>query len=343
MSEATNEALAVEPQASPEVEVTEEMIRELAAQADGIPYKPSVKANTEAGATPAQPTEDASKQPESPEAEKKGSDEPAAKEETKDSDKDKLSTSEASKAEEKAKAESKPEDSKKEAKRAKEEARLAESWKKLEAEKAAVRAKQAELEKKLEESERANDPTTPASPDKLRQYAKEWENEGRDDLARAARQQADLIEQRLKVNAEKTEKAQKEFSETWASNVRRMIEENPELKDETSDFAKRVVGILQSEDSELRKLINSSPNGFSYATQIAKMQKAAEESEVLRTELESLKKENADLRKKTSLSASGSQTPAKRKSFDEMSYSEQEEFLRRNASDSDRLGVLIGE
>ena len=342
MSEAINEALTTEPQASPEVEVTEDMIRELAAQADGIPYKPSVKANTEAGPTPDQPTSGASQAPQEAEAEKKDSDESAAEaKDIKDSDKDKPSTSEASKAEEKPK-ETKSED-KKEAKRAKEEARLAESWKKLEAEKAAVRAKQAELEKKLEESERASDPTTPANPDKLRQYAREWENEGRDDLAKAARQQADLLEQKAKINAEKQEKAQKEFSETWASNVRRMIEENPDLKDEESDFAKRVVGILKSEDMELRKLINSSPNGFAYATQIAKMQKAAEDSEVLRTELESLKKENADLRKKTSLSASGSQTPAKRKSFDEMSYQEQEEFLRRNASDADRFGVLIGE
>lgn len=342
MSEAINEALTTEPQASPEVEVTEDMIRELAAQADGIPFKPSAKANTEAGPTPDQPTSGAFQAPQEAEAEKKDSDESAAEaKDIKDSDKDKPSTSEASKAEEKPK-ETKSED-KKEAKRAKEEARLAESWKKLEAEKAAVRAKQAELEKKLEESERANDPTTPANPDKLRQYAKEWENEGRDDLARAARQQADLLEQKAKINAEKTEKAQKEFNETWASNVRRMIEENPDLKDEESDFAKRVVGILKSEDMELRKLINASPNGFAYATQIAKMQKAAEDSEVLRTELESLKKENADLRKKTSLSASGSQTPAKRKSFEEMSYQEQEEFLRRNASDSDRLGVLIGE
>lgn len=342
MSEAINEALTTEPQASPEVEVTEDMIRELAAQADGIPYKPSAKANTEAGPTPDQPTSGASQAPKEAEAEKKDSDESAAEvKDIKDSDKDKPSTSEASKAEEKPK-ETKSED-KKEAKKAKEEARLAESWKKLEAEKAAVRAKQAELEKRLEESERANDPTTPASPERLRQYAKEWENEGRDDLARAARQQADLIEQRMKINSERTERAQRNFNETWASNVRKMISENPDLRDEESDFAKRVVGILRSEDTELRKLINSSPNGFAYATQIAKMQKAAEDSEVLRTELESLKKENADLRKKTSLSASGSQTPAKRKSFEEMSYQEQEEFLRRNASDSDRLGVLIGE
>lgn len=342
MNEAQNETLASGPDVSPEVEVTEDMIRELAAQADGIPFKPSSKANPEAGPTPDQPTKDASQAPKETEAENKDSEESAAKDkEIKDSDKDKPSTSEASKAEEKPK-EAKSED-KKEAKKAKEEARLAESWKRLEAEKAAVRAKQAELEKKLEEADRSNDPTTPANPDKLRQYAKEWENEGRDDLARAARQQADLLEQKAKITAEKTEKANKEFNETWASNVRRMIEENPDLKDEESDFAKRVVGILKSEDMELRKLINSSPNGFSYATQIAKMQKAAEDSEVLRTELESLKKENADLRKKTSLSASGSQVPAKRKSFEEMSYQEQEEFLRRNASDADKFGVLIGE
>jgi len=330
---------AVEPVISPE-NITEEQIRAMAAEADGIPYKASPKADTEPEVA-AQDSQDASKTT------------PEAKEEVKDSDES------APKAEEKAEVkteerkasddseaketkEIKAEDSKKETKRAKEEARLSESWKKLEAEKAQVRARQAELEKRIEELEAKNDPTSP-SPDALRKYAREWENEGRDDLARAARQQADLLEQKAKINAEKQEKAQKEFNETWASNVRRMIEENPDLKDEESDFAKRVVGILKSEDMELRKLINSSPNGFAYATQIAKMQKAAEDSEVLRTELESLKKENADLRKKTSLSASGSQTPAKRKSFEEMSYQEQEEFLRRNASDSDRLGVLIGE
>jgi hypothetical protein len=342
MNEATNEALAVEPQASPEVEVTEEMIRELAAQADGIPYKPSGKANTEAGQTPVQPTEDASRQPQSAEAGNKDSDESAAKDDKiSDSDKDKPSTSEASEVEEKPE-ETKPEE-RKETKKAKEEARLAESWKRLEAEKASVRAKQAELDRKLEEADRSNDPTTPANPDKLRQYAKEWENEGRDDLARAARQQADLLEQKAKIHAEKAQKANHDFNERWSSSVTRMISENPELKDDQSDLGRRVISILRSGDEDLKNLINSTPNGFIYATQIAKMQKAAEESEVLRTELESLKKENADLRKKTSLSASGSQAPAKRKNFEEMSYQEQEEFLRRNASDADRFGVLIGE
>ena len=124
--------------------------------------------------------------------------------------------------------------------------------------------------------------------------------------------------------------------------MNRMISENPELKDESSDLGKRVISILKSEDTDLRNLINSTPNGFVYATQIAKMQKAAEASEALRTEIESLRKENGELRKKTSLSVSGNQKPAKRKSFDEMDSSQQESFLRSMAMDSDS-GVLVGD
>jgi len=326
---------AEEPSISPE-NITEEQLRAMAAEADGIPFKASSKANPEPEVA-AQDSQEASEnnQPEAKE-EEKDSDESApkadAKSESKPEERKASETSEAPKAEDK-----------KEAKKAKEEARLSESWKKLEAEKAQVRARQAELEKKIEELEQKSDPTSP-SPETLRKYAREWENEGRDDLAKAARAQADALEQKSKVNAEKEERRKRDFTEQWSSNVRRMIDENPELKDEESPFAKRVVGLLQNEDGELRRLLNTSPNGFAYATQIALMQEAAEASEALRSEVETLKKENTELRKKTSLSAgSTAKASPKRKSFEEMSYQEQEEFLRRSASDSDRLGVLIGD
>ena len=152
-----------------------------------------------------------------------------------------------------------------------------------------------------------------------------------------------MLEQRAKSQSEKEERQKREFTEQWGSSVRRMIEENPELRDEESPFAKRVVSLLKSEDAELRKLLNSSPNGFAYATQIARMQEAAETSEALRKEVETLRKENTEFRKKTSLSASSTAKAPKRKSFEEMSWQEQEEFLRRNASDADKLGVLIGD
>jgi hypothetical protein len=216
------------------------------------------------------------------------------------------------------------------------------SWKRLEAEKAQVRAIQAELQKRIEDAEKASDPTSPAKPDELRKFAREWEEEGRDDLAKAARAQAEKLEGKLRRDTEMGERKFKEFNETWSASVNRMISEHPELKDESSDLGRRVISLLKSEDAELRKLINATPNGFVYATQIAKMQKAAEDSEALRTEIESLRKENGELRKKTSLSASGSQKPAKRKSFDEMDSRQQEAFLRSMAVDSD-AGVLTGE
>ncbi|NBW16719.1 MAG: hypothetical protein EBR82_52950 [Caulobacteraceae bacterium] len=333
---------AVEPSISPE-NITEEQIRAMAAEADGIPFKASSKANIEPEVA-AQDSQDASKTTPEAKEESKDSDESAPKAEEKAEVKtEERKASDDSEAKEpKAEEKSKVEDSKKETKRAKEEARLSESWKKLEAEKAQVRARQAELEKKIEELEAKNDPTSP-SPDALRKYAREWENEGRDDLAKAARQQADLLEQKAKSQAEKEERQKREFTEQWSSSVRRMIEENPELKDEESPFAKRVVSLLKSEDAELRKLLNTSPNGFAYATQIARMQEAAEASEALRKEVETLRKENTEFRKKTSLSASSTAKAPKRKSFEEMSWQEQEEFLRRNASDADKLGVLIGD
>jgi len=326
---------AEEPTISPE-NITEEQLRAMAAEADGIPYKPTPKANIEPEVA-AQESQGASETPK-PEAseEEKDSDESAPKADEKTDSKPQerkaSETSEAPKAEDK-----------RETKLAKDEARLAESWKKLEAEKAQVRQLQSELERIKQEAEKASDPTSP-SPEALRKYAKEWENEGRDDLAKAAREQANQLEEKAKKDAEKKERTAREFNDKWASSVNRMIAENPDLKDEASDLGKRVISILKSEDAELRNLINSTPNGFVYATQIAKMQAAAEASEALRSEVENLRKENSELRKKTSLSAgSTAKASPKRKAFDEMSYQEQEEYLRRSASDSDKLGVLIGD
>jgi len=326
---------AVEPSDSLKVEsVNEEMIRELAAQADGVPYKPKAESSAIA-----KQSQEASEKPENKE-EEKGSDEPVeSPKETKQED-SKAESSDSEKSLNASETSDKPEI--KDTKRAKEEARLADSWKKLEAEKAQVRAIQAEFQRKIEEAEKASDPTSPAKPEELRKFAREWEEEGKDDLAKAARVQAEKLEEKLKRDAERGERRIKEFNETWSSSVNRMISENPELKDESSDLGKRVISLLKSEDAELRNLINATPNGFVYATQIAKMQKAAEASEALRTEIESLRKENGELRKKTSLSASGSQKPAKRKSFDEMDSRQQEAFLRSMAADSD-AGVLIGD
>jgi len=324
---------AEEPSISPE-NITEEQLRAMAAEADGIPFKASSKANPEPEVA-AQDSQEASE-----------NNQPEAKGEEKDSDES------APKAEEK--ADSKPEERKaseasevrqeKLDRSAREQIRLSESWKRLEAEKAQVRALQAELENIRQEAQRASDPLSPTKPDELRQFARKWDDEGRDDLAKAARQQADILERKIKDQAEHQEKSVREFRETWDSNVRRAVSENPELQDPSSDLAQKVQYILNNDDPEVRRLIHGSANGIIYASQIAKMMEAAEASEALRSEVENLRKENTELRKKTSLSAgSTAKASPKRKSFEEMSYQEQEEFLRRSASDSDRLGVLIGD
>ena len=80
--EATKEVTsAVEPVISPE-NITEEQIRAMAAEADGIPYKASPKANTEPEVA-AQDSQDASKTTPEAEEEVKDSDESAPKAEEK--------------------------------------------------------------------------------------------------------------------------------------------------------------------------------------------------------------------------------------------------------------------
>jgi hypothetical protein len=228
---------------------------------------------------------------------------------------------------------------------AKDQARLSESWKKLEEEKALVRKQAEELrlakEKAEEDAIKSVAPDMSSSPEDLRRYARDWENEGKDDLASEARKMADQIDRAQKLKSERDERIAKQQNEIRATNARRLMEDNPDLKNQDSTLYKALAEIVNNQDTELREFFSKSPNGLVYGTQIARMKLAAESAASLQDEIATIKKENEELKKKLSLGSSTGSKPSKgKKEFEDMDYKEQEAFLKKMLSESD--SVLAG-
>lgn len=231
-------------------------------------------------------------------------------------------------------------------KQAKEQARLADSWKRLEEEKAAVRKQAEELrlakERAEDEAIKSVAPNQQYTPEQYRKFASQWENEGRDDLAKQARIMADSLEKAQSLIKDRNERKERELNEIRQSNARRVIDENPELKDQGSQLYKTLSEIANSEDEGIRNFLNTHPNGLIYAAQIAKMKVAAESAATLKTEVEKLKAENEQFRKRLSVGESTPSKPSKgKKSFDQMDSKEQEQFLSKLVREADE-GVLLG-
>lgn len=212
-------------------------------------------------------------------------------------------------------------------------------------EKAAVRKQAEELklakEKAEEEAIKSVAPDMSSSPEDLRRYARDWENEGKDEIASEARKMADQIERAQKLKAERNERISKEQNEIRANNARRLLEDNPDLKNQESPLYKALSEIINNEDVELKDFFARSPHGLVYGTQIAKMKLAAESAASLQEEVATIKKENEELKKKLSLGSSTGSKPAKgKKEFEDMDHKEQEAFLRKMLSESE--SVLAG-
>lgn len=229
---------------------------------------------------------------------------------------------------------------------AKDQARLSESWKKLEEEKSMVRKQAEEIriskEKAEEAAIKAAGGNSQYSSEELRKFAKDWEYEGKDDLAKEARRMADQVERTNEMKKERDDRKMREINEIRQSAARQVLDQNPQLKDQNSTLFRAVANIANSEDQSIRDFINNHPNGLIYAAQIAKMQIAAESAASLESEVGKLQKENADFKKRLSVGSSSPSKPSQgKKPFEKMDGKEQDDFLNRLVRDYDN-GVLTG-
>lgn len=173
------------------------------------------------------------------------------------------------------------------------------------------------------------------SADELREFAKEWENEGRDDLAKEARQRAAQIEETDRKAKILEEENRTRFESRVRQNWDSLTKENPDLQDKSSDLYQTTMSYMQHNDPLVRDFLNRHPDGLVLANALAKLQLAGESAADAVKEVERLKAENQKLKSKMSLGTSNPSAPVGEKSIRDMSTAEAESYVRSLAAQAD--------
>lgn len=218
------------------------------------------------------------------------------------------------------------------------------SWKEVNAAKEELKAEQAKLaeERQQLEAKKANafsdiqqrKEAAQFTPDDYEQIAKEYREEGRDDLAELALQKAqtarDTIQQQEVLNAQRT------VMEQWESNLSQQVKDNPELKDQDSELYQYTSELL-----DRKKILATYPEGINDAVEAAKAFLKAKKADDLEAEVNRLKKENEELNGKLQLNGTTVDQSGRLESFDDMTAERQRSELLKMVKDHDQRGAVI--
>lgn len=204
--------------------------------------------------------------------------------------------------------------------------RLGQLWEQFNQKQREFGEQRAQFEREAEQSRSSrNEGYTPKE---LREFAKEWEEEGRDDLAESARKKAIEIEEAESSRSVKAKEREAEFLSRVRSNWDNLTKENPDLKDQGSDLFQTTQGFMAHGDPLVKDFLNRHPDGLVLATALAKLQLAGESAADAVKEVDRLKAENQKLRQKFSLGSSTPVSPTGDKSVSDMNTAEAENYLR---------------
>lgn len=219
----------------------------------------------------------------------------------------------------------------------KEGARLELSWKKVNEEKEAVRREREQLARDLEDSRRKKEDPGKAY-DLL---ARKYESEGRHDDAAAATR---LAEQERRAASDQESFPEPDshfekpaFQKAWQTVRDQLYQEDPSLKDPSSEVVRIANGIVHSKD--MGPIAKSSPAGLRAAVTVARIMVAArqahERADQLHQRHEQQSKELSRLRSLTSVEGGAGSHQSNRRSQDDMSESEREAYIRQAAFKAD--------
>ena len=218
------------------------------------------------------------------------------------------------------------------------------SWKEVNAAKEELKAEQAKLaeERQQLEAKKADafsdiqqrKEAAQFTPDDYEQIAKEYREEGRDDLAELALQKAqtarDTIQQQEVLNAQRT------VMEQWEANLSQQVKDNPELKDQDSELYQYTSELL-----DRKKILATYPEGINDAVEAAKAFLKAKKADDLEAEVNRLKKENEELNGKLQLNGTTVDQSGRLESFDNMTAERQRSELLKMVKDHDQRGAVI--
>ena len=109
-----------------------------------------------------------------------------------------------------------------------------------------------------------------------------------------------------------------------------MVDKHPELKDSNSSLHKKVADLLNT-----KAVLRQYPGGIVDAVEIAQLALKTDNSTGLADEVEKLRKENAEFKKRLQPGVGSPSTPAPKKQFRDLSVAEQGAELRRMAVEFD--------
>ena len=218
------------------------------------------------------------------------------------------------------------------------------SWKEVNAAKEELKAEQAKLaeERQQLEAKKADafsdiqqrKEAAQFTPDDYEQIAKEYREEGRDDLAELALQKAqtarDTIQQQEVLNAQRT------VMEQWEANLSQQVKDNPELKNQDSELYQYTSELL-----DRKKILATYPEGINDAVEAAKAFLKAKKADDLEAEVNRLKKENEELNGKLQLNGTTADQSGRLESFDDMTAERQRSELLKMVKDHDQRGAVI--
>jgi chromosome segregation ATPase len=218
------------------------------------------------------------------------------------------------------------------------------SWKEINAEKDRVKAEKAELDKQKAEFEaQKNDAFSEIqqrkdaaqfTPEDYELIAQEYQEEGRDDLAKLATEKAQTA--RETIEQQKVLAAQRTVMEQWELNLSQNVKDNPELKDQDSELYKYVSELL-----DRKKILATYPEGINDAVEAAKAFMKANRVDELETENSKLQKELKELNEKTQLNGSTVDQSGRSESFDRLTPSRQRNELLKMVKDADARGFVL--
>jgi colicin import membrane protein len=237
----------------------------------------------------------------------------------------------------------------------KENQRLEKTWKSVNEEKERVRAEkeaylaekarlEAEVKAHKEEllKAKANPPKADRTAEDYEAAAKQFEEEGRPDLAAKAKARANEVREEAKSREEakgtlEKQEAQRKFQAEWDSRFEKEAEKMPELRDTKSPIGQEIIALM-----EKNPILQQYPGGITDAIEIAKMRMdvkrlSASES-ALSKQLKEISTKYEDLTKKMTPSVGAPNGSLSAKSTGEMSAAEHESDLLSKAMELDQMG-----
>lgn len=218
--------------------------------------------------------------------------------------------------------------------------RAAKTWAEVEAEKARLaeerKAFEADRARLSEQTAKAADHAlNKYKPDQYDNLARQFDAEGRAELAQIARNEAS----RLRAEAQQTEAAAQRdaLTRAWRANLTEQIKRHPELNDPASELHKRVDALLKR-----RPVLFSYAEGIDDAVDAARARLDADgagkvrgEKTALENEVAALKRQLAEKEKLLQPAKGGPSAPPKLESFDEMTPAQQRAYLVRELQTAD--------